>query len=841
MSFRGSTVNQFRSRKDLQCLSVAGACLLFSSLLAYPQPSPASHSSDFDKAAALLEQRRLAEAKTAALDALEKHPASVEGYNLLGIIDASQKDSAGALEAFEKALKISPHSVKTLNNLGDLYLALKKPDLAEQEFRASLRLDPANQDGNYNLGALLMMQGKAAQAIPLFERIRPASNASSFNLVRAYFQTKRPADALRVAAELSTRSKEDVAVHFSLGALLASEKQYQAAQLEFERADALQPQTFEIVYNLGLAYLRDAQYANADLSLRRALKLKPDSVDAMYLLAQALRDESRPLDALDLLIRARKLAPQNADVIFLMAQISMSQNYFEDAIPLLESGLEIAPQRGDLLAALGESYFMAGKVDKAIEVFTKLLAVDHSARSYSFLGLSYRNLGRFDEAKQYFQHGLTLDLRNASCLFNLGFIAERQGDAAAAETYFQQTLKASPDFADALLELANMRMAAKRLPEAEQLLRRFVKVSRDPGPAYYKLAMVERSLHETAAADRDLNVFKTLSKNAPSGPYPFQHLFDYLNSRAELAPGARQQLDLNQLREEIKRHPDQPENLYLLAEANLKAGMLDDARIAVAQLDQLSGSDYRSLAGTGVLLARYRLYDDAIEHFQKALAANPNSDDVKFDLANAYFQKRLYQEALDTAREVSDEGKKDDTYLALLGDINVHMGNNATAAQIFQDAIGRNPDNDQPYLALTLLDLRAGKMDEAKQVLRQAQGRIPGSGKIYWGLGLTAALDGDSKTATEQLERAVDLMPEWPGAYSTLGVFYFETGQIAKAREVLERFRNSSASGSLDVDRILQFLDQASASGALASSKAMTVADKTQLLQLALSLADRTL
>ena len=56
-----------------------------------------------------------------------------------------------------------------------------------------------------------------------------------------------------------------------------------------------------------------------------------------------------------------------------MAQISMSQNYFEDAIPLLESGLQIAPQRADLIAALGESYFMAGKVDKAIDQFTELL------------------------------------------------------------------------------------------------------------------------------------------------------------------------------------------------------------------------------------------------------------------------------------------------------------------------------------------------------------------------------------------------------------------------------------------------------------------------------------
>ena len=143
--------------------------------------------------------------------------------------------------------------------------------------------------------------------------------------------------------------------------MLASEKQYKPAQLELEKADALRPGTFEILYNLGQAYLRGGVNSKAELVLSRALTLKPDSPETLHLLAQVYSNESRPLDALDLLVRAHKIAPENTDVIFLMARVSMTQNYYEDAIPLLESGLAIAPQRADLLAALGESYFMAGR------------------------------------------------------------------------------------------------------------------------------------------------------------------------------------------------------------------------------------------------------------------------------------------------------------------------------------------------------------------------------------------------------------------------------------------------------------------------------------------------
>jgi tetratricopeptide (TPR) repeat protein len=518
----------------------------------------------------------------------------------------------------------------------------------------------------------------------------------------------------------------------------------------------------------------------------------------------------------------------------------MGQNYFEDAIPLLETGVQLAPKRADLLAALGESYFMAGKAEKAIDAFKKLLEVENSARSYAFLGLSYRNLGRFDDAKEYFEKGAKLDPQNSLCLFNLGFIAERQGDAAHAEEMFQKTIQTNPNFPDALLELANLRTAARRLPEAVDLLRRYVRVSNNPATGYYKLAMAERSLHQNEAADRDLSVFKTLSKNATSGPYPYEHLFDYLDNRSKLAPNDRDRLDLTELTEQLKKHPDQPEDLYMLTEAYLKAGKLDDARNTIAQLDKISSGDFRTLTGAGVLLAHYHLYDDAIQHFQAALQANPNSDEVTFDLANAYFRKRQYSQALETAGHVSEAGRKDDAYLTLLGDIYAHLGDAAHASDIFRDAIVRNPDNDQNYLSLALIDLRSNDIPAAQQTLAKGQARIPASGKIYWGLGLTSALQGNTDEAAKRFERAVDLLPEWSGGYSTLGVFYFEIGKIDKAKEVLNRFKESSANASLDINRIEQVLEQASSTPP-ANGDSLTAENKEQLLQLALSLADRTL
>ena len=86
--------------------------------------------------------------------------------------------------------------------------------------------------------------------------------------------------------------------------------------------------------------------------------------------------------------------------------------------------------------------------------------------------------------------------------------------------------------------------------------------------------------------------------------------------------------------------------------------------------------------------------------------------------------------------------------------------------------------------------------------------------RLFWGLGLTSVMQGILQRPRQQFERAVDLLPEWAGGYSTLGVFYFQIGQIDKAREVLNRFKKSSASSSLEIDRIEQVLDQAPAASA---------------------------
>jgi tetratricopeptide (TPR) repeat protein len=725
---------------------------------------------------------------------------------------------------------------------GQRLLAQHTPKLAEVEIRAGLKLAPRSLEGLDLLGMALEEQKDfkgAAEAFRQALKIDPQSTETQFKLIEAYLGAGQKEKGLELAQLLSEQAKNDVRTHFTLAVLLARIGEYKAAIHEFETADALQPATFEILHNLGQAYLKSGDNTKALGILDRALKVSPDSVGTLYLMAQAYANEGKDLDALDVLVKARKLEPRNTDVIFLMARLSMKQTYYEDAIPLLEEGLKVDPNGPNLLAALGICYFATGKITKARDTFQALLQVNRSARAYALMGLCYRYLGRFDEAEKYLEQGLKADPRDAACLFNMGYIESRQGHYDSGENWLKQALEVDPNYYEALLELGNAKMRQKKFEEAVPLLRRCAQLDPHPGPVYFRLASAERSLHQTQAAERDLKIFQTLSKDPTHEPSAFQHLYDYLGQRAELPPQQKNLNDLEQLQQEVKLHSDEPQNLYLLAEAYLKVGRVEDAKQAIARLDQLSQSDFRTLVGVGVLLARYHLYAEAIARFQQALESNPNSDDLWYDLADASFRKRDYAGALTAARRVSAQGQKDTSYLALLADILAHLGQYDEAVKLLRQDIAENPDQDQAYLSLALVHLRAGKVALAREILQQGLARTPDAGELLWGMGVVSVMEGQEEKAEQYLRKSVDVLPQWPGSYSALALLYFQTGQIGKARETTERFRQAGPGGGLDVQRIEQALSAASANSGNESVHPFTPQARQQFLQMALAHADQ--
>ena len=262
---------------------LAGPLLPQSSIEAQTAPLPPSATTAKTAAEAhfaagrdLLAQHRPQEAEREIRAGLQSAPQSVEGLNLLGIVRGEQRDFAGAEAAFLHALRIDPRSPDTHTNLGNVYVIQQKNDLAEREFRATLRLSPANRDANYNLGLLLLARDDPRDAIAYFSRVQPQSPEVLLNLIQAYLASGQKKKGLEIARSLSEQAKGDVRAHFTLGLLLAKQKQYDDASHEFEIANSLQPSTFEILFNLGRVDLKRGDKEKALGVLGQALKLSSE-------------------------------------------------------------------------------------------------------------------------------------------------------------------------------------------------------------------------------------------------------------------------------------------------------------------------------------------------------------------------------------------------------------------------------------------------------------------------------------------------------------------------------------------------------------------------------------
>lgn len=108
---------------------------------------------------------------------LEREPASVEGWVLLGRSRMAQKHWAAARDAFEKAHALLPDEPELMVELADAQMraadAGQVPDTAAQLLERALVAQPGNQRALLILGGLRLQAGEPAQAVALWERLLP--------------------------------------------------------------------------------------------------------------------------------------------------------------------------------------------------------------------------------------------------------------------------------------------------------------------------------------------------------------------------------------------------------------------------------------------------------------------------------------------------------------------------------------------------------------------------------------------------------------------------------------------------------------------------------------------
>ncbi len=136
----------------------------------------------------------------------------------------------------------------------------------------------------------------------------------------------------------------------------------------------------------------------------------------------------------------------------------------------LRANLEKHPDDPAVYEELAVFYTISGQSKKAAEIFQKLLSMEASAKRLNGMGVALANMGRREEAEQYFLRAIEKDPLFYWSYNNLIRIYRHKGDLNRAVSLLQEAVRAHPEFLEARLGLARLFLASGDLNSAESII-----------------------------------------------------------------------------------------------------------------------------------------------------------------------------------------------------------------------------------------------------------------------------------------------------------------------------------------------------------------------------------
>jgi tetratricopeptide (TPR) repeat protein len=282
---------------------------------------------------------------------------------------------------------------------------------------------------------------------------------------------------------------DDATANGRLGMLLELYQYPAAAQVAYSRAVILAPDEFRWRYYLGRLERGGGDPAAAVTTLTAALALDPGYVPALVELGAAQLDQGASSEAEAAFREALSAAPDSVAARLGLGRTLAARSAHGEAVEVLEPALARAPAHSPLHYALGLSYRALGRADDAerhLAIAARtgnanpdpdpLLAaladlevgVDRDYREAKQLYLR----GRFTEAIERFQAVVAARPEDSSAYGALGAALMRADRGAEALAAFARSVELDPAKADTSRQYALLLLRARRYAEAEEQLRK---------------------------------------------------------------------------------------------------------------------------------------------------------------------------------------------------------------------------------------------------------------------------------------------------------------------------------------------------------------------------------
>ena len=626
-----------------------------------------------NRAALLVRQNKLDEAKSAAEAALQVSPNDPDILSLLGNILFQKGDYAGAKKYLEQSVA-SKANMQTGYQLGITYLKLKDINHARLLFDEMLAglgdtvqlrilIGRAYRDAEYWNESIEELKKAIAK--------HPKATQAHYFLGLAYLgrdnDSGLPEAIPEFRAELQV-NPNDYRSHYMLGYGLLKQHDLAGAEAEFTRASTIEPENRDPWIYLAQLYAEADRKSEAEQAARKAIALTKDESANEYQISQAH---------------------------YLLARILMDSGKREEGVKELTKSEELRKQRLQRQVARQNPTDTASIAEQAGHIEEHASTVSPEVKK---------------QAEQYINQ---LKPAVADAYNNMGVAAAGQKDFASALNYFEKAAYWNPTLAKLNRNQGMAAFYASAFDKAVPPLFRELQDHPDDlrvraalGLSYFSLENYKATLETLRSIEPQVNEDPGLGA---------------AYAVSLIKTGSYEQ-GMSRLKLLAVAHVDSPEIHQFLGNTYADQGIYASAIEEYRKSLTLDSSQQRTHFLLGLALIRQGSTADAVPELRTALKLNPADVSAKYHLAFSLAQTGEKAEALTLLQQVIEQDKNYSDAYYQLGKLQLEQGDTKAAIPSLETASRLSPESDYVHYQLALAYRRDARNEDAEREMQQYQG-----------------------------------------------------------------------------------------------------------------------
>ncbi|SPE25532.1 exported hypothetical protein [Acidobacteriia bacterium SbA2] len=439
--------------------------------------------------------------------ALSLAPDSARLPYLLGLSLYSSGNLLGAVPALQQSVDSAPNKLKPRLILAAALDRLQRKDEAKQQWQAALKIDAQSTAARQGLANELADEGNFGGAIALL-RSSQSHPDIAVTLAQIYVRLKMLDEASKLLTDALAHNPSSLPLATTLASVNLKQTHYQAAEKVCAKAvrqhpsdpDLLRlylqvlvltgnssvaqplarkllaaaPHDFELLYLNGVLEHDAGDSKSAREHLEQAVAADPNVAAAHFHLGIVLAALNDPKSAKEQLERALALGATEPEIHFELGKVLHALGENEEAaqqVKLYQQGLQERNHRSVAASksAQGDKALASGDPQQAISLYREALDATPEDGLLNFkLAIALDRAGDIATEQTVLERAIQINPDLASAQNQLGFLASRRGDSAAAEQHFREAVRAAPGFAEAWVNLAATLGLQSRFSEAQK-------------------------------------------------------------------------------------------------------------------------------------------------------------------------------------------------------------------------------------------------------------------------------------------------------------------------------------------------------------------------------------